>query len=145
MLTLARPLLALAAVISGAALGTYNNPKVETLTTSVVKPGMNVVSDLYASQVRCTFTWTGGDATVFVNRTCDPTPQGFTATPGFTPPRNKYFGVVCGLRDGDTFEIIASGGTSKDAGAICDGLTARGWDTDPALGSDFNTVLQERP
>lgn len=102
-----------------------------------------VQSVFYAPRISCTLTWTGRDAVVFTSDPCTAVP-GFTSLDGYAPligdPR---FGVVCALRSGDAFDIIANRGGTNSAGLLCDALRAKGWSEDPDLGSSYNTVLQE--
>lgn len=100
-------------------------------------------SVFYAPRVGCTATWTGHDVVVFSDTNC-PSIPGFATTPGYAPPTgDPRFGVVCALSMGDAFNIIASSGTSNSAGLLCNGIRNKGWDENPAMGDDFNNLLQE--
>lgn len=139
---------ALAASV-GTICGIYAHHVNNNLHASVVKAGLRIADDIYVSRdpygsrVGCTASWTGHDVVVFSDTNC-PNIPGFATTPGYAPPTgDPRFGVVCALSMGDAFNIIASSGTSNSAGLLCDGIRNKGWDENPAMGDDFNNLLQE--
>ncbi len=127
------------AAATGALFGMHAKPQPRTVQFTAPK----AQSVFYAPQVACTFTWVGHDVTLFTNAACQPT-GAFLATDGYAPTTgNPEFGVVCALRRGDTFEIIANVGGNPNAGDLCTALLGKGWTEDPQLGADFNDTLEE--
>jgi len=130
---------AVVAAAAGMLFGAHTKPKPPTVEFTVP----TARSAFNAPQVNCTFTWVRHDVVIFTNADCKPTAV-FAATEGYAPPvSNPAFGVVCAVRNGDTFEIIANNGGNPNAGELCTGLIGKGWSEDPVLGSSYNTVLQE--
>lgn len=127
------------AVAVGAILGLGAHPG-NRKPTAVASAAQSL---LYAQRVGCTLTWTGRDAVVFTDTPCLAVP-GFTTVAGYAPPTgDRRFGVVCALRSGDAFNVIASRGGDDNAGLLCDAIIGKGWSEDPQMGDDFDNVIQE--